>query len=170
MIETSLENVTFLRPRINGVEFSEGRFYASSNKTEGKFVIYRKDDKMRLYGLLWSDDSVQRKSISGDWYDFDMKKIDYPEIIPWIHRVRCQYPFHSREFNKTFDVDEELLGGGYLTYNPWNLVWRTFHDRDFQRAPINIINKCLEIESRVIKVEVVDEINERVFRYESSRH
>lgn len=170
MAEKLVENLNFLHSQIYGVHFSHDKFFASSDKTEGKFIIYRKNDRIKLYGLLWSDDSVQRKNISGDWYDFDMGKIDYHELIPWIHRVKCQYQFYSKEFSKTFDINEELLGGGFLTMDLEKMIWRTFHDRDFQRAPLNIIQKCFEKESKIMKIEVLDEINVRMFRYESVRH
>ena len=171
MIETPLENIIFLHPQIQGIDLLWDRFYASSNKTEGKFFIYKRDDRIKLYGLLWSDDSVERKSISGDWYDFDMRKIDYVEIPQWIFRVKKQEKWNKRlTFEELFAIKDELVGGGYLTFNPWDLLWTTMQDRDFQRAPVDVIKKCLEIESRVMKVEVVDEINKRVFRYENPWH
>jgi hypothetical protein len=106
-----------------------------------------------------------------DWYDFDMKKIDYSEIPHWIFRAMLQQPWNEKlKFKDIFDANQTLVGGGYLTFNPWQLLWRTMHDRNFQKAPLDITRKCLEKESKVMRVEVLDEINERVFRYESSRH
>ncbi|MEK6830755.1 MAG: hypothetical protein AABX77_01890 [Nanoarchaeota archaeon] len=94
------ENLDFLYPVINGVHFEYSESYANFDKTEGKFVIYKKDNKVRLYGLLWSDDSDSRKAISRDWYDFEMKQVDYINIPYWIHRIKCQFPVYDRDFKK----------------------------------------------------------------------
>ena len=170
MPQTTLENLQF-ECNIQEVDFTFSKFYVASGKTEGKFLIYRKENRIKLYGLLWSDDSEERKSRSGDWYDFDMKKINYDEIPHWIFRAELLESWNGGlTSKKVFDVNEELIGGGYLTFLPRDLIWRTAHDRDFQRAPVDIIRRCLEEECRIMKIEVTDEINERMFRYESPRH
>ncbi|MEK6830754.1 MAG: hypothetical protein AABX77_01885 [Nanoarchaeota archaeon] len=50
------------------------------------------------------------------------------------------------------------------------MVWRTYHDRDFKKALVDIIRKYLEKESKVIVVEVIDDVNVRRFKYENPRN
>lgn len=146
-----MENLIFLRPSIYGIIFTNDGFYVSNDKTEGKFLIYKKDNKIKLYGLLWTN-----KIIESD-YNFDIERINYNDLIRWIHRARCQYQFNDIHFNKTFDINEEMIGGGFLSKNLEKMLWVTYHDEKIKKVELDIIKKCLETK-KPFKVETVDKI------------
>jgi hypothetical protein len=152
MVELKIEH-----PIIEGVSFYDNKFCWDPNKTEGKFAVYEKENSLKLYGLLFTHDFEDIHRIGGYWYDFDMKKIDYKDVPRWCYRVRKQLPFIKDEFEDLFSKNSFLIGGGFLTVNGYKQLVQTFNDKNIDKFPKEMIEKCLiKIYHNSLKIEVSD--------------
>src|SRR3989344_6766869 len=134
-------NIT--HPLIEGVSFKGSHFYADNNQIEGKFVVYKKDKSLKLYGLLWSHNFEDVGRVGGYWYDFDMDKVNYIDIPLWCYRVRHQYPFIKETFEDLFPSNSIIIGGGFLTKDNYKGLLKTFQDNNIDKVPEDIIKGSL---------------------------
>jgi hypothetical protein len=122
-------------PDIDGFVINEGLFYKSSNRSEGKFVIFAQEEKVKLYGLLWGPHGSD---------DFDLSRVRYEDVPHWAYKAHSQISVLKRSWERFFDVNHIRLGGGYLTNDGGDLRITALQDRLFPAPPKEIVEACLK--------------------------